>query len=399
MKKLAIGALALTLATGLTVVTSAPALAGDPASQAARFLNKQLDGSLVHNDEFDFDDYGLSIDVGFALNEMDQQKNARKVAKAVAAHINSYTTGADAMSSDIYAGATAKAAAFTLATGGDATDVGGVNLLKRLSKRVAKSGPIRGRIEDKGATDNANVVGQSFAVQALLLGSPSKQGLEALGFLLAQQCKAGYFRLDFTPDKTAKNQTCDGGKKKTTSAPDTDTTALVVLSLLELPTPRGKVVIRAINKATAWLAKTQAQDGSWGGGTATVPANGNSTAWPREPSARSARAAAASQAADYLLRKLSVYGVSGENGAIAYDKAALKTAKDGISVEERDQFIRTSAQAAPALLYVVVNGCDYGHRIGAVDPPRAVVCRAHNSIHHHARGGGSRSDSGADPQP
>ena len=53
-----------------------------------------------------------------------------------------------------------------------------------------------------------------------------------------------------------------------------------------------------------------------------------------------------------------MYGVSGENGAIAYDKAALKTAKDGISVEERDQFIRTSAQAAPALLYVVVDGCD-----------------------------------------
>jgi hypothetical protein len=358
MKKLACSVLALTLATGLSVGTSAPALAGDPASQSARFLTKQLDGYLVHNDEFDFDDYGLSIDVGFALNEMDQTRNAKKIAKAVAAHVDSYTTGVDFMSSDIYAGPTAKAAAFTLATGGDATDVGGVDLLKRLNKRVAKYGPIRGRIQDKGNSDSANVIGQSFAVQALLLGSPSKRGLEALGFLLAQQCKGGYFRLNFTADKSAENQTCDGGKKKTTSAPDTDATALVVLSLLELPRPRGVYVDRAINKATAWLARTQAKNGSWGGGPSTEAENGNSTGLAARALGATGECGRASRAADYLLRKLTVTGVSGENGAIAYDKAALKTAKDGISAEERDQFVRTSAQAAPALLYVVIDGCD-----------------------------------------
>ena len=171
------------------------------------------------------------------------------------------------MSSDIYAGATAKAAAFTLATGGDATDVGGVDLLKRLSKRVAQERPDPRAHPGQGRHRQRQRHRPVVRGPGTALGSPSKRGLEALGFLLAQQCKSGYFRVNFTADKTATDQTCDGGKKKTTSAPDTDATALVVLSLLELPAPRGKLVIRAINRATAWLAKTQAKNGSWGGGT------------------------------------------------------------------------------------------------------------------------------------
>ena len=51
--------------------------------------------------------------------------------------------------------------------------------------------------------------------------------------------------------------------------------------------------------------------------------------------------------------------VSGENGAIAYDKAALAAAQDGISVEERDQFIRATAQAgARAGVRLSIDSCD-----------------------------------------
>lgn len=357
MKKYLSSAVALAVSVTATLTLSAgPAHAGDPAAQSARWLNKQLTDGLVHNDQFGFDDYGLSIDVGIALGELDQPQSARKVSKAVAANIDSYTTGADFDSSDIYASATAKAAAFAQVTGGDPSDFGGVDLIARLGKRVANKAPIAGRIQDKGTDDFANVIGQSFAVQALTTARHRKAG-KATRFLVAQQCKAGYFRLNFTKNKAAKDQTCDGGKRKSTSAPDTDATALAVLSLLELPAPRGALVNKTVAKAVAWLARTQAKNGSFGGGTSTEAPNANSTGLAARALAASGVCAKANKAVSWL-GKLTVTDVSGENGAIAYDKAALATAEDGISDAERDQFVRATAQAAPALAVLVINPCD-----------------------------------------
>jgi hypothetical protein len=276
------------------------------------------------------------------------------VSKALAANIDSYTTGADFGSSDIYASATAKAAAFAQITGANPKKFGGVDLIARLGKRVANKAPIAGRIQDKSTADFANVIGQSFAVQALTTAGHKKAG-KATSFLLAQQCKAGYFRLNFTPDKTAANQTCNGDKRKN-RAPDTDATALAVLSLLEDPTP-SKAVRAAINRAVAWLVKSQANNGSFGGGTATEAPNANSTGLAARVLASTGECAKANKAVSWL-GKLTVTDVSGENGAIAYDKAALATAQDGISDAERDQFVRATAQAAPALAVLVINPCD-----------------------------------------
>jgi hypothetical protein len=356
MNKLVTSALALAVSLTATLTVSAgPAHAGDPASQSARWLNKQLSAGLVHNAEFDFDDYGLSIDVGFALQELGYTKNAKTVRKAIAAHVDSYTTGVDFGSSDIYAGPVAKTAAFTQTTGGDATDVGGVDLIARLGKRVANKAPIAGRLQDKGTDDFANVIGQAYAVQALT-AAKSKKATKATAFLLSQQCKGGYFRLNFTEDKAAADQTCDGGKRKTTSAPDTDVTAIAVLALLENPKP-SKAVRAAIGSAVSWLMKAQAKNGSFGGGTATEAPNANSTglaAWALGAAGECDR----SHRAAGWLTKLVVSGVSGENGAIAYDKSALAGAADGIDASEEDQFRRATAQAAPALAYVVIDGCD-----------------------------------------
>ncbi|MBJ7359650.1 hypothetical protein [Nocardioides sp.] len=356
MKKHLSSAVALAVSVAATLTLSAgPASAGDPVDQTERWLAKQLDGGLVHNDQFDFDDYGLSIDVGLALQELGQTRTAKTVRKAIAKNVDSYTTGADFGSSDIYANATAKAAVFAQATGADPASFGGVDLVKRLSKRVAGSAPVNGRIQDKGASDFANVIGQAYAVQALTEAGAKKAG-KATTFLLSQQCKAGYFRLNFTEDKTAADQTCDGGKRKTTSAPDTDTTALAVLALLEDPTPT-KPVRAAVSRALAWLTKTQGTNGSFGGGPSTETPNANSTGLAASALGAAGACDKANRAAKWLSR-LTVSGVSGENGAIAYDKAAKATAKDGISVEERDQFIRSTAQAAPALVYVIIDGCD-----------------------------------------
>jgi hypothetical protein len=354
-KKLVVSALTLAVSVGLTVGTAAPAQAGDPIDQTERWLAKQLTGGLVHNNQFDFDDYGLSIDIGLALQELGQTGTAKTVRRAIAKNVDSYTTGADFGSGDIYANATAKAAAFAQVTGADARDFGGVDLVARLGRRVANKAPIAGRIQDKGAADFANVIGQSFAVQALTTAN-HKKAARATRFLLAQQCKGGYFRLNFTAKKTAADQTCDGGKRRTTSAPDTDATALAVLSLLEDPTP-SKTVRAAIKRAIAWLTRKQADNGSFGGGTSTEAPNANSTglaAWAMGSAGACARA---HKAAKWLTR-LVVWGVSGENGAIAYDKAALAGAQDGIGVDEEDQFRRATAQAAPALVFTIIDGCD-----------------------------------------
>jgi hypothetical protein len=356
MKKLLTSALALALSAGVTVGSASPAQAGDPVAQTERWLVKQLDGGLIHNNEFDYDDYGLSIDTAMALQALGNRKQVRQVRKAVAAHVASYTTGVDFSSSDVYANATAKAAAFAVATGQDPSDFGGVDLTRQLRKRVSTKAPTKGRIQDKGSADYANVFGQAFAVRALWAVG-DKRARNATAFLLAQQCKGGYFRLNFTADKTAADQTCDGGKRRTTSAPDTDATALAVLNLLQVE-KSSPAIKRSIADAVRWLSKKQAKNGSFGGGTSTEAPNANSTglaAWALGSAGACDRAHKAAR----WLSRLVVSGVSGENGAIAYDKAALKGAKDGIGpVGEEDQFRRTTAQAAPALVFTIVDGCD-----------------------------------------
>lgn len=354
MKKLVSGALVLATVAGALAAAS-PAQADDAVTPTTRWLAKQLDDGLVHNDLYDFDDYGLSIDVGIALDDRGRTKDVRAIRKALAAAVDSYTTGVDFGSSDIYAGATAKAAVFAQTTGADPGAFGRVDLIARLARRVATQAPIAGRLQDKGMDDYANVIGQAFAVDALT-AARSKKATKATRFLLAQQCEAGYFRLNFTADKTAVDQTCDGGKRATTSAPDTDATALAVIALLKNPRP-SREAEDAVDAALSWLVRTQARNGSFGGGPSTERANANSTglaAW----ALGSAGSCEQARKAARWLRTLVVSGVAGENGAVAYNRAALAGARDGIGVEERDQFVRATAQAAPALHYAAGNGCD-----------------------------------------
>ncbi|CAM3547305.1 hypothetical protein [Nocardioides zeicaulis] len=355
MKKVVSGALVIAAVTA-ALFTAAPVQAdGAQPPATSRWLGKQLVGGLVHNDQYDFDDYGLSIDVGLALDELGRTAEVRTVRKALAANVASYTTGVDYGASDVFAGATAKAAVFARAAGADPADFGGVDLVAQLSRRIATKAPIAGRLQDKGAEDYANVIGQSYAVDALT-AARSPKATKATRFLLSQQCRAGYFRLDFTADTSAGDQTCDGGKRAGDSAPDTDATALAVLALLENPKP-SRAVDEAVERAVSWLERTQARNGSFGGGRSTARANANSTglaAWALGSAGSCARA---TKAASWL-RTLVVSGVPGEKGAVAYDRAALAGARDGISVEERDQFVRSTAQAAPALHHAVVNECD-----------------------------------------
>jgi hypothetical protein len=354
-------ATALTLATAL-VATVAPAPAqagiGSPQETTAQWLGEQLTAGLVHNDQYGFDDYGLTLDVGLGLRGLGLgNSTVSAIDAAIQPNVEAYTTGIAWGSDDVYAGATAKALTFAAQVGADPTSYGGVNLVRQLNKRVIKHAPSKGRIKDKGATDYANVVGQVFAVQGLAAAS-SGQRRNTLRFLLKQQCDQGYFRLDFTPRKKRKNQSCDGGNPTTISAPDTDTTALAVIGLVALGSDQPSVR-QAITTAKRWLKRQQKGNGSFGGGTSTEGSNSNSTGLAGWALASTHSCGAAARAAQWV-ESLQLTGgaVTGEDGAIAYNRAEYAAALSaGIPVAADDQWRRATAQAAPALRYLQVADC------------------------------------------
>jgi hypothetical protein len=359
----ALAAGALTI--GLVATGPAATAAHKPVKPetSAKWLSKQLTDGLVHNDEFDFDDYGLTVDVGFALAAIQGNGPALKqVRKALGKHVKSYTTGVDSLTTDVYAGPTAKALVFAQTVGANPRKYGGTNLVKQLRPLVSTGGPTKGRIQDVSAFgDFANTIGQSFAA-AGLLNAGDRTGRPVLKFLLKQQCKKGFFRLDFAADKTLADQSCDGAATPADKAPDTDATALAVLNLLSLehPSPKARA---AVGKAVKWLRKTQKHNGSFGGGPTTEASNANSTGLAGWALASADYCPNAGRAAKWL-SKLTVSGnvsgtpLAGQKGAIAYDKAALATAQTaGITDATQDQFRRATAQAAPALLYQSGVGC------------------------------------------
>jgi hypothetical protein len=351
----ALGAVSLTVALAVSLavgVTPAHAVSpSSPAGRGATWLAGQLNKhGVMHNGAFDFDDYGLTIDTAFALEEIGGHKNdVRTIRAALSKHVTDYTTFDNAE----YAGNDAKLLAFAQATGGGARHFGGTNLLTRLNDRVVATGPSAGRIEDVEDPmfpgDTANAFGQIFAARGLL-DAGSSNAPSALQFLLLQQCDNGAFRLDFNAHKKAAKQGCLSG-----DTPDTDVTALAVIELT--PVAKGHPALKdALAHAVAWLKKHQHANGSFGGAGPTSAINSNSTGLAGWAARTVGRCGMARDAAGWL-GKLQVRGdikgtpLAGDLGAIAYDHAAMKAAKkDGIDKDTRGDWRRASAQAAPALL-------------------------------------------------
>jgi hypothetical protein len=358
-----VAASALTL-SGLTLLAGpAQAAAADdrPKTVGADWLAGQLTNGLMHNPNFGgFDDYGLSIDAGLALDAVGGHgTDVQAISTALAGAINSYVTGDDfGDTPSSYAGATAKAAVFAAAAGDDPTSYGGLDLVSRLEDRVASAAPITGRIEDLSTfgTDYANTIGQAFAGDALDAASSTKAA-DALSYLLEQQCSAGYFRLFMTEDKTATDQTCEGGRASGASSPDPDATSTAIRMLLpQIDT--SPAAARAVGKAEAWLLGHQNADGSFGGGTSTSGANANSTglaAWALGALGDSDAAASAAvwvrqHQADELASCPNA--LSTQTGAIGYDDAGLASGRtSGITDATSDQWRRATSQALPALVY------------------------------------------------
>ncbi len=323
-----------------------------PGGRAATWLAGQLHHGLMHNRQFDFDDYGLTADSALALATLGHhQDSVDAIRHALARHVDDYTT----FKRDVYAGPTAKLLVVAQATGGSQHHFGGVDLVQRLERRVSTTVPTVGRLEDKSATDFANTIGQIFAVRGLTAAG-STRAPAALSFLLEQQCPAGFFRLDFTSKKTAPNQSCS----PTTSSPDTDATALAVVELWSLRST-DPTLQASLTSAVTWLRKQQKANGSLGGGTTTAGSNANSTGLAGWAFGLAGRCVPAQHAAQWVKGRqvaghLAGTPLAGERGAIAYDNAAMNAAKrHGITVSTRDQFRRATAQAAPALMFL--HGC------------------------------------------
>jgi hypothetical protein len=339
------GLLATSLAVAGTAIDSVAVPASSAksphATSAAAWLDSQVTHGRVHNGQFDFDDWGLTIDTAFALAATGgHRKTLRSMTTAIRRHyFDEYAT----FSGDKFAGPMAKSLLAAEVLGKNPRKFGGHNLRRQVLSLVTPgaAGFEAGRVSDTGANDFSNTFAQAYAV--IGLARSGKVPGRVVAYLLKQQCADGYFRLS-----EVAGETCD----QSGSAPDVDATALAVQAL-QAAVKRGAAHARAsdLRAAVAWLAQAQRKNGSFSGGTTTRGPNTNSTGLAAQALAIGHRTHAVRQAAGYvadlqLTRKRADGAAARDLGAIAYNRAGLRNAlKNGIQKVERDQFRRASAQA------------------------------------------------------
>jgi len=340
------GALAATAA--LAGLAPAPAAQADPTAvdPGADWLVTQIDDGVVNDPQWG-PDYSLSIDAARALAAVGaHQAEVDDVLTAMSTHVEDYVTFAGVTSG----GSLGKLLAFVTDEGADETAFGGENLVSRLESLVIDEGAAAGRVTNSGGEFDANVFGQTYAVHGLLQSESATEDAAALDFLLQQQCDEGFFRLYFTDDKSAPDQTCDGADEE---VPPVDVSALVVIELHQLATADPDLEA-ALDAAVDWIVKQQAEDGSFRGSGVEGP-NANSTGLAGWALHLAGETQAAARAATWI-RGLQVPGlacdrkVEPEIGAIAYDPATYEAGvEDGIGDADLYQWRTAAVQALPAL--------------------------------------------------
>lgn len=245
----------LALAIAATVAPAVPSTAAEPAAanRAAAWLAGQLSdaGTVVAGFPADdgttqtFTDYGRTIDAGLALlaaRGHDDVLGRTVTSVSTPTAVIDYT-GAN-RGGEVYAGATAKLAFFIEATGGDATAVGGYDLLAQLRSLVGSNG----RVADKSAFGNfAGLFAQAFAILAFdTAGVAQPSGL--VQGLVSAQCPDGSFPLLFPK----AGETCTGS---------VDVTGLVLQALAAVDLGSSD----AAQRAATWLKGQQQSNGSFPG--------------------------------------------------------------------------------------------------------------------------------------
>lgn len=248
------------LTAAATMALPLPAFAAPPAEAtplAASWLADRLSDAGTVVDSFpgadgkpvNFVDYGRSIDAALGLlaaGGHDDVVGRTLASITETSAVQQYTQGAPGDRPDAaYAGATAKLALFVALTGGDITDVGGIDLLAQLQSLITPEG----RLADRSTFGSfANVFGHAFALLALDSAARTVPD-ELVSGLLAVQCADGSFPQDYEPTPPAE---CTG---------QVDATGLVLQALAGLNLANSDAAVRAAD----WLAGQQRADGSFPG--------------------------------------------------------------------------------------------------------------------------------------
>ncbi len=318
-------------------------------------------------------DWGLTADALFALHAAGVGRDAaRTVASSLAHHVDDY------IGPHLYddprarlAGPTAKTLLAAVVAGRDPHDFGGSDMRREVLALL--QGPHDdqpGRISDRRTdSDSSNTFSQAIGVIGLVRSGGVPR--PAVRFLLEQQCRAGWFRM-FTDDRRG----CDRGRVHGTASPDVDGTAMAVQAMIAARRAGVGGLDRPVERALAWLVREQRGDGSFVGGSATTGANANSTGLAAQALAAGGRSGPAGRAARWLrsvqLNAVRVRGTpaAGEQGAVGYDRAAVRTARgDGLTSTARDQWRRSTAQAVLGLARVSFGGLGDGPLGADPDPP------------------------------
>lgn len=270
----------------------------DPAASAVSWLaGRFVDGTHLETvfDGVAYPDYGLTADAVLAFDGADVAQDAAAAATgwlADPANVGAYAGDGTAES---YAGPLAKLALVAAAQGEDAADFGGVDLLGRLTQRLAASG----RFSDLSAFgDFSNGITQSLAVIALLRAGDDTPAGAGAGYLAGQQCDDGGFPLQFD---------------QATCASQPDATGFAVQALLAAGLD---------DEAAAGLDHLQDVQQPDGGFQDAGVANANSTGLAGQALRVGGRDAAADAAAGFLAGlQVGCNGATDLLGAIRFDAA------------------------------------------------------------------------------
>lgn len=298
--------LALLAVPAVAAPAASAAPTADPADAAAGWLARQL----VEGERFEQDfggglvyaDAGLTLDAVLAFTAAGSAGSYATAAMSWLAEGTNLADYAGDGTSFSDAGRLAKVAYAELVTGGDPTDVGGVDVLARLTAQLGADG----RFADSPAPDLSNAFGQSFALLALAR-TPAGVPASAAAFLAGSECADGGFPLNFDQPQCTS---------------DTDATAMVVQALA---VPGGDPAAAA--RGMEWLAGQQAADGSFRGTGTTATPNSNSTGLAAQALRAGGRTDEADAAVAWL-RGLQVgcTAAADQQGAIAYDPSGFDPA-------------------------------------------------------------------------
>ncbi len=353
------------VAAAALVITAISALPADAAkaktkpaepktTAAETWLVKNLQDGLIPS-SFGGYNYGPSIDAALSiLAAKGKAADVKKIAKAVLTdEAKAYTDSDYCSNADFsyyspapcadkpadaheYSGTSAGAAkALYLA---EKTGTGNrAGLKTEVESLLAANGSIHdktlvdGVLDTSGANDFASPLHQVYAAVGLKLAKSSKASV-ALKYLVGQQCSDGAFPASYN------GCVADG------SGDSLDTTSFAVWLLHDAGLAKANV-----SKATAWLVKQQAKGGAFGG-------EANSTGLAAQALHAVGKTAAAKKAATWLVALQVPKCPTGSpladaTGAIAYNAAALATARTAGWKAASDQWLYAAAQALPALAY------------------------------------------------